>query len=149
MVCGAGGLSGGYPERRPIIWSGDISWWTHTHTFRVFLLRGLPLPLPGSPGRSPTGVRLPPCDLGRSPRRDHGAYQVTWRARSPTPKENPKICFILDMGSHSPYQVSLIRVSLANASHLATTNTHPEGITARTRSQGRHDHPCREFDNDY
>ena len=81
----------GLPAKLPY----DIRWKdrlvdTHTHTFRVFFWRGLPLPLPSSPGRSPTGVRLPPCDLGRSPRRDHGAYQVTWQARSPTPKENPK-----------------------------------------------------------
>ena len=138
MVKGACGLSGGYRESCPMISGGKIVWWTHTHThthaFRVFFWRGLPLPLPSSPGRSPTGVRLPPCDLGRSPRRDHGAYQVTWRARSPTPKGNPKILFILGTGSHSPYQVSLIGVPLANASHLATPNTPPEGIVARTGS---------------
>ena len=122
---------------------------THTHSCRICFWRGLPLPLPSSPGRSPTGVRLPPCDLGRSPRRDHGAYQVTWQARSPTPKANPTIQVILGTGSHSPYQVSLIGVPLANASHLATPNTPPEGIVARTGSRGRHDRPCRELDNNY
>ena len=52
------------------------------------LWHGVPLPLPSSPGKGPIGERLPPDDLERSPRRDHGACQVEWQARSPMPNKN-------------------------------------------------------------
>ena len=49
--------------------------------------------------------------------------------------------FAFGVGSHSPCPVPRAGVPLAYASRHVTSDAHPGGITARTRSHGRHGRP--------